>query len=78
MTTAADIQTQRYDRQKLIEGWNQDALAKGTVTIIGSDKLAQYTALPLAALGVGTIRLIDTALSSATESLLDICLHEAT
>lgn len=48
----------RYDRQERIEGWDQEKLKEAKVAIIGDDKLAQYTALPLAALGVGEIRII--------------------
>src|SRR3989344_6077249 len=63
---------ERYDRQKLIEGWDQKKLEQGTVTIIGSDLLAQYTALSLAALGAGTIRIIDVRPGTQEDALLDM------
>ncbi|MBI4143904.1 ThiF family adenylyltransferase [Candidatus Woesearchaeota archaeon] len=60
----------RYDRQKLIEGWDQKRLSEGTATIIGSGAIARYTALSLAALGVGNIRILDTEQGNAM--LLDL------
>jgi len=51
---------ERYHRQTLIEGWNQDALTEASVGIIGADYLGMYSAMPLAALGVGNLRLIDS------------------
>ncbi|MBU1198637.1 MAG: ThiF family adenylyltransferase [Nanoarchaeota archaeon] len=62
----------RYDRQLLIKDWNQEKLKNGIVTIIGSDVLARYIAMPLAALGVGTIRIIDSAKGTANDMLLDL------
>lgn len=50
----------RYDRQKRIEGWNQEKLEDARVGIIGSGSLAQLAALPLAALGFGHIEIYDT------------------
>jgi molybdopterin/thiamine biosynthesis adenylyltransferase len=64
----------RYDRQKLISGWNQEKLDKGVVTIIGSDNLARYIALPLTALGVGNLRIIDTAQGNSGDLLIDMSL----
>src|SRR3989338_4080305 len=64
-------EARRYHRQELIEGWQQDKLSGATVTIVGSDLLAQYCAIPLAALGVGRLRLLDTARSHG-ESFLDM------
>jgi len=51
----------RYNRQELIKGWDQKKLTDGVVSIIGSDVLAQYITIPLVALGVGNIRLIDNS-----------------
>ena len=48
----------RYDRQERITGWDQKKLKDATVSIVGDGKTAQYIALPLAALGVGEIRII--------------------
>ena len=60
----------RYDRQELIEGWDQQKLTDATISIIGSDVLAQYIALPLTALGVGSIRIIDNERATG-EGFLD-------
>ena len=60
----------RYNRQQLIEGWDQQKLADATVSIVGSDFLAQYVAIPLVALGVGTVRLIDDVKATG-EGFLD-------
>ena len=60
----------RYDRQELIEGWDQQKLKDATISIIGSDVLAQYIALPLTALGVGSIRIIDNERATG-EGFLD-------
>ncbi|MBI5148982.1 ThiF family adenylyltransferase [Candidatus Pacearchaeota archaeon] len=65
----------RYDRQMLIDDWDQQTLSRATVTIIGSGNLAKYTALPLAALGVGNIRIIDSAEGSKEDMLLDLSLE---
>lgn len=62
----------RYDRQTLIEGWNQEKLKNGAVTIVGSDVLARYIALSLTALGIGKIRVIDSSAGLRDEILLDL------
>ncbi|MBU0461714.1 MAG: hypothetical protein KJ574_03955, partial [Nanoarchaeota archaeon] len=62
----------RYQRQALIEGWDQTKLSGATVTILGSDKLAQYIAIPLTALGVN-VRMVDNA-SAHEDMMLDITL----
>lgn len=71
----AEKNIHRYDRQNLIRGWDQEKLTRGIVTIIGSDALARYVALPLAALGVGTIRIIDSSEGEEKDRLLDIPLR---
>lgn len=48
----------RYARQQIIEGWNQDRLKNGSVAIVGAGVLAREIAIPLAALGIGRIRII--------------------
>ena len=70
-----EIKINRYDRQQRIKDWDQEKLTKGTVTIIGSDNLARYIAMPLAALGVGNLRIIDSARGSDKDMLLDIPLE---
>ncbi|MDO8556373.1 MAG: ThiF family adenylyltransferase, partial [Nanoarchaeota archaeon] len=66
---------QRYNRQELIDGWDQSKLKNATVTIVGSGPIGQQTALPLAALGVGNIRIIDTAKGEENDQLLDLSLR---
>jgi molybdopterin/thiamine biosynthesis adenylyltransferase len=61
----------RYNRQELIEGWDQKKLTNSTVTILGSDVLARYILMPLAALGVGRIRIIDNS-KARDEMFLDL------
>jgi len=51
----------RYNRQELIEGWDQKKLAQARVEIIGSGKLAQFAATSLVALGVGYVGINDDA-----------------
>lgn len=51
----------RYDRQELIPAWDQSALAASQVVIVGAGALGAFTALGLAALGVGDLTLIDDA-----------------
>ncbi len=63
----------RYNRQELIEGWDQQKLTDSTISIIGSDLLAQYIAIPLSALGVGNIRIIDDA-HATNDGFLDFTL----
>ncbi len=69
-----ELNIHRYDRQLLIKDWDQSKLSKGIVTIVGSNNLSLYSALPLAALGVGTIRIIDSSNGLDTDKLLDISL----
>lgn len=58
----------RYDRQQLIEGWQQEKLENAKVAVIGSDILANFTALALAALGFGTIEIYGQGI--VTEQML--------
>ncbi len=48
----------RYNRQELIDGWDQEKLSNAKVAIIGDGSLAEYIALPLAAMGIGELRII--------------------
>lgn len=57
MQAVSDIA--RYDRQNRIEGWDQEKLENARVCVLGSGSLAQFTALPLAALGLGHVELYD-------------------
>jgi len=61
----------RYNRQELIEGWNQEKLNTSRAVVIGSENLANYTLASLAALGVGNIEIYDTTkVNSDREFLL--------
>lgn len=52
--------TIRYQRQaELISGWDQKKLKNATVGILGSDSIAELTAVGLTALGIGNLRLMD-------------------
>ncbi len=68
---------ERYNRQQLIGGWDQQKLSDAKVTIIGSDYLAQYCAIPLVALGVGRVRLVDEAPAKG-EHFLDFTIQRGT
>ncbi len=52
----------RYDRQQLIEGWDQRVLSNSTLAIVGSDLLANVVALNAAALGFGNIYIYGSGL----------------
>jgi len=49
----------RYGRQELIEGWNQDKLKRSHIAIVGAGHIGNFLAADLCALGVGQIRLYD-------------------
>jgi molybdopterin/thiamine biosynthesis adenylyltransferase len=51
----------RYNRQELINGWDQEKLSTSRVVVFGSGNLANYTLASLAALGVGNIEIYDVA-----------------
>ncbi len=64
---------ERYERQQRIWGQEgQERLAKAVVTIVGDSHCAKYTALPLAALGVGQVRILGGRKSEADELFLDL------
>lgn len=61
----------RYNRQELIKGWNQEKLNASRAVVFGSGNLANYTLVSLAALGIGNIEVYDTAkVNSDREFLL--------
>jgi molybdopterin/thiamine biosynthesis adenylyltransferase len=49
----------RYGRQELIEGWDQNKLKNYNVALIGSGNIANFLSASLTALGVGNITLCD-------------------
>lgn len=62
MTNIEDLiaTANRYDRQELIQGWNQDILKNSKIIIIGSDILANYVALNASCLGFGEVEIYGT------------------
>jgi molybdopterin/thiamine biosynthesis adenylyltransferase len=50
---------ERYSRQILIPGWNQEKLKQSTALIVGLGGMGSASALYLAAAGVGRLRLCD-------------------
>ncbi len=58
--TRAVHEMNRYARQQLIEGWDQKKLSKARVAIVGAGTLGKEIAIPLAALGIGYLRIIGT------------------
>ncbi|GEM_PF-3346220 len=49
----------RYDRQNMIPGWNQNLLREAKVAVIGSGYLSAQVLLGLAGLGAGDIMVVD-------------------
>ncbi len=52
-------ETERYDRQLRIEGWDQEVLSNSTVCIWGIGALGTFVAAELAMMGVGRLIIID-------------------
>jgi adenylyltransferase/sulfurtransferase len=51
--------SERNKRQALIKGWSQSNLQDKTAVIIGAGALGNHVGAAIAALGVGTIRIVD-------------------
>jgi molybdopterin/thiamine biosynthesis adenylyltransferase len=49
------IISERYHRQELIEGWDQEKLSKLSVVLIGSGRLSDLVLVDLLSLGIGNI-----------------------
>lgn len=49
----------RYSRQELIPGWDQDRLSNSSVVIAGVGAIGSYVSTILASSGVGTLHIID-------------------
>ena len=47
----------RYNRQELIENWDQTQLEQTRIALIGSGPLANFTAVCLTALGIGNLEI---------------------
>jgi adenylyltransferase/sulfurtransferase len=54
-----DCQKVRYDRQTLIENWDQEKIRDGKVIIVGMGALGSVVAVSLAMAGVGELILVD-------------------
>src|SRR3989338_2182833 len=68
MTTHND----RYHRQALIKGWDQEKLQDASIAILGSDALAQFSALSLVSLGIGGVFIYDNASLRERKSCLPL------
>jgi adenylyltransferase/sulfurtransferase len=55
----SESELQRYQRQLLVDGWNQDKLKSATVLVVGLGGLGGVSATYLAAAGVGHLKLLD-------------------
>lgn len=50
---------ERYSRQMLIPGWNQEKLEKSTVILVGAGAIGSYVATILVSSGIGKLIIID-------------------
>jgi len=55
----SDKEKERYSRQVLIPGWNQEKLKQANVLVVGLGGLGSASALYLAAAGIGRLHLCD-------------------
>jgi adenylyltransferase/sulfurtransferase len=55
----SDKEKERYSRQLLIPGWNQEKLSQATVLVVGLGGLGSASALYLAAAGIGRLHICD-------------------
>lgn len=51
----------RYNRQELIEGWNQGKIKRARIAVLGSGTLANFTLSSLVSLGFGNVEMYDNA-----------------
>jgi len=58
----------RYNRQELIEGWDQGKIRNACVAVIGSGPLANFTSASLVSLGFGNVEIYDNAHSNTNRS----------
>jgi molybdopterin-synthase adenylyltransferase len=56
----SNSELERYQRQLLIEDWDQDKLRNATVVVVGLGGLGSISSTYLAAAGVGNIRICDS------------------
>jgi len=62
----------RYDRQELIQGWDQEKLRSSKVLVAGSGVLADYVTMSLAALGFGEIEIYGPGRTNLREAIKKI------
>src|SRR3989338_8677997 len=58
-TTATDVDADRFDRQKRVEKWDQLAVEKQNVLVIGAGALGNEVCKLLFQLGVGNVLIVD-------------------
>lgn len=59
LMTLSESERERYQRQMLVEGWDQERLKRAKVLIVGVGGLGGISATYLTAAGVGNIRICD-------------------
>jgi molybdopterin/thiamine biosynthesis adenylyltransferase len=74
---AADHVESRFDRQRLIAGWDQDVLAAGTAVVVGVGALGNEVAKNLALAGVGRLILCDPDVVSASNLSRTVLFRDA-
>lgn len=56
----SESEQERYQRQLIVDGWDQEKLSRSRVLIVGAGGLGGISAIYLAAAGVGHIRICDS------------------
>jgi len=59
ITAVSDVDTDRFERQKRLEGWDQKRIADSTALVAGAGALGNEIVKNLVLLGIGTIYLVD-------------------
>jgi len=59
ITTVADVDVDRFERQKRIGGWSQEKIARSVALVAGAGALGNEIVKNLVLLGIGKIYLID-------------------
>jgi len=59
IAVVSDVDTDRFERQKRLEGWDQKRIADSTTLVAGAGALGNEIVKNLVLLGIGTIYLVD-------------------